>query len=137
VNSTVVLISDEETDVDSDSDELEYGSDDWIEAGIEELSNNEFETTEERGSNKSTEEWDRNKPTEAGSESSNDANSLLVSNAGSTSSNCDARCCNGNTNDGSYQPKLNYALITKRFRVKNPGVSNLLGLILSNGLATV
>jgi len=82
-NSTAVLISDEETDVDSDSDELEDDSDDWIEAGIEELSNNEFEPTEK---------WDSNKPTEAVSESSNDANSLLVSNTGSTSSNCDARC---------------------------------------------
>jgi len=44
---------------------------------------------------------------------------------------------NGNTNDGPYQPKLNYALITKKVQGKNPGVSNLLGLILPNSLATV
>ena len=101
VKPAVVLISDDEDSdaVDAvDSDE----SEDW-------------------NSDEPIQVWNSDEPTEdLMSESSNDPQSLPVTAAvsdngtNSSSSNCSAECCNGNTNDGPYQPKLNYTNVSKK-----------------------
>jgi len=52
-----------------------------------------------------------------------DPPSLSTSSA-SSSSSCDAECCNRNSNDGPYQPKLRYVNITRRVQSKKPRYFN-------------
>jgi len=52
-----------------------------------------------------------------------DPPSLSTSTA-SSSSSCDAECCNRNSNDGPYQPKLRYANMTRRVQSKKPRYFN-------------